>query len=645
MTGIHRSKAFCAELVIVGCLLTTAAFAQRGAADGEWPVLGGDKANTKYSPLEGINAGTIKDLSVAWRWESPDNAIFKDNPSKVPNRHKSAPLVANGVMYSSTSYGMAAAIDPKTGETLWVFDPEIWKERRPGNLGWNHKGLAYWTDGQDEERIILGTNTAYMYSIDAKTGKPDPNFGENGRVDLVENYRRRVLRHNVYLNAPLLVTGDLIIETSSLNDRPTLKEMVPGDVRAFDIRSGELRWTFHNPPMKGEFGYDTWETGSADYTGNTNVWTYTSVDEELGLLYLPFGTPTNDFYGGHRPGKGLFAESLVCVEVNTGKLVWYFQSTHHGLWDWDLPAAPALVDIAVDGRAIKALAQVTKQGFLWVLDRTNGEPVWPVEERPVPQTTVEGEKTWPTQPFPTKPAPYTYQGSMPDLLIDFTPELHAKALEILKEYNYGPIYTPPLTESSGKMTIVMPGWGGGANWGGASFDPDTNVYYVPSNNARASTYMLAKPDAARSNFDYVATLGRGPQGPEGLPLWKPPYAHVTAISLNTGEHLWEIPIGDGPRDHPLLKDLNLPPMGDLGSIYPLLTKSFLFIAGGGGKGKPNFRAIDKATGKTVWETELASTPGGNPITYEIDGKQYISIPAGGRRDPAEIITLSTTFDS
>lgn len=328
----------------------------------------------------------------------------------------------------------------------------------------------------------------------------------------------------------------------------------------------------------------------------------------------------------------------MCLEAKTGKMVWYFQHVHHGLWDWDLPTAPLLVDTVVDGRTIKALAQPTKQGFLWVLDRTNGEPVWPIEERPVPQTTVPEEETWPTQPFPTKPAPFTQQGATEDILINFTPELHAKAVEILKTYNAGPIYTPPEMEEGGKMTIVNPGWGGGGNWTGASVDPESKIIYVPSTNGSASTYALFKPDAARSNFDLMARLGRGPQGPDGLPLWKPPYSHVTAIDLKTGEHLWEIPIGDGPRNHELLKDLDLPPLGGRSRGFPLLTKSLLFITNGG-TSESNFRAIDKVTGDTVWEHTLAESPSGTPITYAVKGKQYIVTAVSGRGS-AKLVALS-----
>lgn len=553
-------------LIALTILFPLQALSQSGAANKEWAAYSGDKGSTKYTALDQINAGNVGELEVAWTWDSPDNAIAKANPSKTPGGYKVTPLVVNGVMYVNTTYAIVSAINPATGETLWQFDPKVWEGPRPGNLGFNARGLAYWEDDKGDGRIILGTNRANLYAIDAKTGKLIQDFGDGGKIDLLETLRRKNDRRNIFSISPATIANDVIVIGAGLNDRPTLQAMIPGDVRGFDVRTGELLWTFHNPPEKGEVGYDTWKDGSAEYTGNSNVWTHMSADEELGLVYLPFGTPTNDFYGGHRKGDGLFAESLVCVESRTGKLVWYFQHVHHGVWDWDLPMAPALIDITVDGKNIKALAQGTKQGFLWVLDRTNGKPVWPIEERPVPQSTAPGEESAATQPFPTKPAPYTPMGSTEDMLIDFTPELRAQALEILKGYNYGPVYTPPLVlEGDAKMTIVHPGWGGGGNWQGLSVDPDTNMAYIPSSNNSISTYGLVKPDAARSNFDYIAKLGRGPQGPEGLPLFKPPYSHVTAINLNTGEHEWVIPIGNGPIDNPAIKDLNLPPMGGRGA--------------------------------------------------------------------------------
>ena len=416
--------------------------AQYGAQNGQWRAYSGDKGSTKYSDLDQINRENVGDLAVAWRWRFPDN----DTEKGAHGDMKVTPLVVDGVMYTGSMYQIVSAIDAKTGDTIWSFDPEMWKGPRPGQLGYNARGIAYWTDGEGDERIILATQPNYMYAIDAKTGKLCEDFADAGKLDLLPLYRRQVRRTAVWAISPAIVVGDTIVIGRAINDGPLNKEAPPGDVFGIDVRSGKKKWTFYNPPLDGERGYDTWEEGSGDYSGNSNVWSHMSGDEELGLVYLPFGTPTNDWYGGQRKGDNLFAESLVAVNAETGERVWHFQVLRHGLWDYDLPTAPALIDITVDGRPIKALAQATKQAFLFVLDRTNGEPVWPVEDRPVPQSTVPGEKTAATQPFPTRPAAYDVQGVSEDVLIDYTPELKAEAVEILKKYNVGPLYTPPMSE-------------------------------------------------------------------------------------------------------------------------------------------------------------------------------------------------------
>ena len=376
-----------------------------------------------------------------------------------------------------------------------------------------------------------------------------------------------------------------------------------------------------------------------------------SADEDLGYVYLPFTTPTNDWYGGHRLGDNLFAESIVCLNVETGERVWHFQTVHHGLWDYDLPAAPILCDITVDGKDIKAVVVLTKQAFCFVFDRVTGEPVWPIEERPVPQTNVAGERTSPTQPFPTKPAPFDRQRVTIDDLIDFTPELRAEAIAILKDFAYGPLFTPPTVAGDGpndtKGTIQLPGWGGGADWAGAAFDPDTHLLYVPSITSPI-VVALMEPDAGRSNFNYIRGGTRSVPRPQGLPIFKPPYGRITAINLDTGEHVWMTPNGDGPRDHPLLKDLDLPPLGQTGRASPLLTKTLLFIGEGTDEmlgalplaGGNKFRAYDKATGEVLWETEFPIGTTGAPMTYMFEGKQYIVVAIGGKSHPPELVALS-----
>jgi len=407
--------------------------------------------------------------------------------------------------------------------------------------------------------------------------------------------------------------------------------MPPGHVRGFDVRTGEQRWIFHSIPQDEEYGVETWEEGAWEYSGNTNVWTVMSGDPELGYVYLPFGTPTNDWYGGHRLGDNVFAESLVCLNAENGERVWHFQMIHHGLWDYDLPAAPNLVDIEVDGKKIKAVAQISKQGFIYVFDRVTGEPVWPIEERPVGQSTVPGERAAPTQPFPTRPAPYEHQGISDDTLIDFTPELRAEALKLIEKYDHGPIYTPP----SLRGTIQLPGWGGGANWSGAAVDPDTAMIYIPSSTGPI-VVQLVEPDASRSDFRYSRGGDSRVSGPQGLPLIKPPYSRITAIDLNTGEHTWMVPHGEGIRQRIIDKGIPDPgPVGGRGSTGPLLTKTLLFLGQGGrtnrGQGGTGsvLRAFDKATGDIVHEIELPGPPSATPMTYMSGGKQYISIALGG----------------
>lgn len=615
------------------------------AAEGEWPSYGGDIGSNKYSPLSQISESNVGELTQAWSWDSPDNAMVAQNRQLMPFFYEATPLYVNGRLYTTTSLGQVAALDPATGEQIWVHDTKDYEHGRPTNLGFVNRGPSYWTDGE-VERVYIATGNAFLWALDAKTGKPVASFGDDGVVDLTKDMRRPVDRRSYGVSSPPLVVDGKLVVGSSIFDGPTRKEMPPGDVRAFDAVTGELSWTFHNPPQKGDIGYDTWKDGAAEYTGNANNWTLMSADADLGYVYLSFGTPTNDWYGGHRKGDGLFAESIVCVKAGAGEYVWHFQTTHHGVWDYDLPAAAALVDITVDGKARKALAQVTKQGFLFVLDRVTGEPIWPIEERAVPASTAEGEELSPTQPFPTKPAPYDRQGVTEDDLIDFTPELRAKAVEILKGFNHGPLYTPPM---EGKPTLYLPGWNGGGNWCGLGFDPDTGLCYIAS-LTNPIAIELVKPDAARSNFTMVARMQTNIPGPEGLPLLKPPYGRITAIDLNTGEHAWQVPHGAGPKDHPALKELNLGDLGNSDRGYPLVTKTLLFMAqDGGGRGgmgrgasapSPNFRAFNKATGEKIWETALAAAPTAAPMTYMHEGKQYVAVSIGGLMSPAALVALA-----
>ncbi len=608
---------------------------KKNGVAGEWRYYGGDPGSTKYSPLDQINKDNAADLKVAWTWDSPDLPLQKENRQFSSFAYEATALMVGGTLYTSTSLSQVAAINAQTGQTIWVFNPEAYKAGRPTNLGFLHRGVAYWSDGK-QGRILIATADAYLWAVDAKTGKPVADFGEGGKINLAKAIPHAQNSRNYAVTSPPVICRDVVVVGSSISDGPTAKEAPRGDIQAFDVRTGKPLWVFHSVPQAGEYGNETWENESWKYTGNTNVWTLMSVDEELGYFYLPFGTPTNDWYGGHRLGDNLFAESLVCVEAKTGKRVWHFQTVHHGVWDYDLPAAPVLCDITVNGRKIKAVAQITKTGYTFVLDRKTGKPVWPIEERAVPPSAMAGERLSPTQPVPTKPAPFERQGSLEENLIDFTPELRAEAKAILDQYDHGPLFTPP-TE---RGTINLPGWGGGGNWWGAAFDPQTGMFYIPSITSPI-VVKLIKPDPARSNFNYIrggAAIGGGVEGPRGLPLFKPPYGRITAINLNTGDHVWRVAPGDGPRQRvneviKLMtgKDTDVGPLG-AGGGGPLLTKTLLFVGqGAGGRGARAggganvLRAFEKATGKIIAEIPLPAQPSGTPMTYLAGGKQYIVI--------------------
>ncbi len=622
----------------VGALTALVLFARAGAQTpaGEWRVYGGDLASRKYAPLTQIAKDTLPRLAVAWQWPSPDNAIVAANPTARPGAYQDTPLMARGVLYSVTSLGVIAAIDPATGQSRWTFDAGSWRTR-PGNLGYVHRGLAYWTDGT-RERLLLGTGDAYLIAVDAATGALDPAFGTAGRVDLMDGVARATRATTFSNSSAPLVVGDLVVVGASVHDGPTTKEWPRGDVTAFDVRSGRRLWTFRSIPEKGTFGHDTWSGDAAEYTGSTNVWTTMSADPALGLVYLPFGTPTNDFYGGHRPGANLFAESIVAVDLKTGARRWHFQAVHHGVWDYDLPAAPTLVDITVGGRAVQALAQVSKQGFTYVLDRRTGQPVWPIEERPVPQSAVPGERTFPTQPVPSKPPAFERQGMTDDNLIDFTPELRQRALAALAPYDRGPLFTPP-TE---RGTAQLPGWVGGANWGGAAFDPERGRLFVPSMTS-PTIVQLVKPDPAASNFQFRRGGQMLTPSIDGLPLTKPPYGRVTALDLREGTLAWTSPVGEGPRRHPLLAALDLPPLGMETRGNPLLTRTLLFIAQGGGNLAPpppaglklpppetrKLHVFDPDTGAHLRAIEPPLPgPMASPMTYLHQGRQYVVVATG-----------------
>ncbi|HUF75735.1 MAG TPA: pyrroloquinoline quinone-dependent dehydrogenase, partial [Longimicrobiales bacterium] len=620
--------------VVLSAASHAAAFAQQGAPDGTWPSYHGDLGATQYSALDQIHGGNLDRVSVAWTWSSPDNELAAENAALAAGGFKGTPIMVDGVLYVRTSLSVVAAVDAASGRQLWVFDPESYAAGRPANLGYNTRGVAHWSGG-DRSVIFVATGDSHLWALDAQSGQPIPQFGNRGSVDLVEGLGRETPRGAYTVMSPPLVVGDLVIVGSSINDVPMRMTAPPGDVRAFDARTGREVWSFRTIPLPGELGHDTWEGGSDAYTGNTNVWTVMSADPELGLVYLPTGTPTNDWYGGHRLGDNLFAESIVALEAATGRYRWHYQVVHHGVWDYDLPAAPTLMDVVVDGRPVKALAQITKQGFVFVLDRETGEPIWPIVERPVPQSTVPGEKTSPTQPFPTKPAPFESQGISPDDLIDYTPELRAEAEAILYESDFGPLYTPP----SLRGTLNNPGWFGGANWYGAAADPETGMLYIPSRTSPIKV-RLVEPDPERSDFRYVRGPDQSARGPQGLPLIKGPHLRLTAINMNSGEHAWQVPLGDGIRQRLIGMGVADPgPQGGGAFTGPLLTKTLLFVGHMGARDgdaspAPALLAIDKATGRTLGAVELPGMPNGTPMTYTVDGRQMIVIAVNLEREAA-----------
>ncbi|MEX2582837.1 MAG: pyrroloquinoline quinone-dependent dehydrogenase [Gemmatimonadota bacterium] len=616
-----------ASLAVATSFATSAA--QQGARDGQWPTYGGDSGSTKYAVLDQIDESNVEDVRVVWEWQSPDNAVLAANPDLGGGSFKATPLMVDGVLFIRTSLSIVSAIDAATGRELWSFDPRSYEAGRPTNLGFNSRGVAYWSDG-DEARIFLATGDSNLWALDARTGAPLTGFGDGGRIELTDGLRRPVPDRAYTVMSPPLVIRDVVVVGSSISDGPQQMTAPPGDVRAFDVRTGEQRWIFGTIPQAGEFGNETWEDGGWEYTGNTNVWSVMSADEELGLVYLPIGTPTNDWYGGHRIGDNLFAESLVAVDAETGERVWHYQLVHHGVWDYDLPAAPTLIDITVDGRPIEAVAQITKQGFVYVFDRRTGEPVWPIVERPVPQSDVPGERLSPTQPFPTRPAPYERQGITKDDIVDYTSEIRAEAEEILSQFDYGSLFHPP----SLRGTINVPGWFGGANWQGASVDPETGWMYVPSRTGPI-VVQLVPADPERSDFRYVRGGTTGIAGPRGLPLLKGPHSRLTAIDLNTGDHVWQIPLGDGVRQR--IIDLGAPdpgPQGGGGSTGPLLTATLLFVGHAGARdghedAPDALLALDKATGRQIHAIELPAEASGTPMTYMADGRQFIVVATSG----------------
>jgi quinoprotein glucose dehydrogenase len=649
--------------------------AQEGTKNGEWPNYGGDKGSTRYAPLDQINAGNFNKLEVAWRFKTD---------SLGPRREfqlEATPLMVKGVLYSTAGTRRdVIALDAGTGELIWTHSENEGPRGAAAPRQLSGHGVSYWTDGK-EERILYVTPGYRLIALNAKTGQRIPTFGTDGVVDLKQNDDQEMdlVTAEIGLHSTPLVAKNVVIVGAAhlAGGNPKSKTHVKGYVRGFDVKTGKRLWIFHTIPLSGEYGYDTWEKDSASYTGNTGVWAQMSVDENLGLAYLPVELPTGDYYGGHRPGAGLFGESIVAVDINTGKRKWHYQLVHHGIWDMDIPCAPILADITINGKVVKALAQPTKQAFLYVFNRETGEPIWPIVEKPVPQSTVPGEKTSATQPFPSKPPAYDRQGATEDNLMDFTPELHAQVMKLVEKYVHGPIFTPPSVSTvDGTIgSLVSPGPLGGSNWPGGSYDPELHNVYVFSQSV-ISSFGLVPPRPGQSDMDYIqgnaqaaprpaagaapaaGGPGRGAGGPpgeggnvlavQGLPIVKPPYGRISAINLDRGEIVWQVAHGDTPdnvKNSPALKGLNVPRTGRSGIIGVLTTKS-LVIAGEAGYATSEsgirgakLRAYDKLTGKDAGEVFIPAPQSGSPITYMWQGKQYIVLPISGGNYSGEFVAF------
>jgi len=630
-------------------LIVTPVLPQHGAPNGDWPYWGGDAGSTRYSALDQINKDNVKDLEIAWRW-------YSANYGPIPEFYfRATPLEVGGVLYTVAGERRAAvAIDAGTGETLWMWRMKNNPRWEKSPRRFSGRGLSY-TEVDGKGRIIVVTPGYYMVMLDAATGQPVDKFGKNGIIDLQEGLGYKVdpvhgidpkyglITHG---SPPIVVNGIIVVGNShGRGYYPKQKENIPGHIRGYDVRTGKQLWIFHVIPKPGEYGHGTWEGDSWTYTGNISSWATLSADPQLNIVYIPTDCPTGDYYGGHRHGDNLYGTALVALNVKTGKRIWHQQFVKHDIWNYDTPTAPNLLDIRVKRKKIKAIVQATKQGWAYVFDRKTGKPVWPMEERKVPASDVPGEKTSPTQLYPTWPLPFELQEVTVDELIDFTPELRAQAVELASKYRMGPIFTPPSLaedpEDGTQGTFVMPGANGGANIpGGAVVDPETGIFYVASEKRHSVIRLVNDPE--KSKMNYISLGPGGIRGPQGLQLLKPPYSRIVAIDMNTGKHLWNIPNGNTPKslkEHPALEGVDIPQTGNMAHAGLVITKTLLFSGEGRG-GDPWFRAYDKKTGEVVAEIELPAQTNHPPMTYMHNGKQYIVMPVAATGHPAELVALA-----
>jgi glucose dehydrogenase len=665
--------------------------AQPSTRNGEWPMYTADLRGSKYSPLDQINAANFNKLEVAWRFKT-------DSLGPRPEyKLEGTPIMVKGVLYTTAGTRRSVvALDAKTGELMWAYSLREGNRAAIAPRQLSGRGLSYWTDGRGDDRVLFVTTGYRLVALNAHTGQPVASFGRSGIVDLKEGamFGNRqpvdLEKGEIGLHSTPTVVGDVVLVGSSFKEGFTVvtHNNTKGLVRAFDARTGKVLWTFNTIPRPGEFGNDTWENDSWTVNGNTGVWTQITVDPEAGLAYLPVESPTSDLYGGHRPGNNLFGESLVAVDLKTGVRKWHFQFVHHPIWDMDMSSAPLLIDTTVEGRPRKLVAVPSKVSWLYVFDRVTGQPIWPIEERPVPQSTVPGEKTSPTQPHLTKPPAYARQFlKVPDEVIDFTPEMHAQALEVLKRYKNGPLFNPAIVgDINGLVGALQVGnAGGGTNWPGGSFDVETGIVYVQANNSGLGAMSLRKPPAGFSDMNYVSgregtqfveALGPGfgsaadsplatrpaapppppipanvipPLSVEGLPLMKPPYGVLSAINLEKGELLFQVAHGDTPdnvRTNPKLQGMNIPKTGQAGSVGLMVTKTLVVLGDPqvtAPPGRPRgamLRAYNKQTGAQVGEVWMPAPQSGSPMTYSVDGRQYMVVAVSGGNYSGEYLAFA-----
>jgi quinoprotein glucose dehydrogenase len=634
-----RSETLSIITCIVIVLSSALAQAQKGQAV-QWPFYGGDPGGTKYSNLTDINASNVSGLHIAWTWKTGETA-FQEYGTK-PGMFEATPLMIGNVLYLSTPYNQVVALNAETGKVIWAYDPKAYELGQPANgTGYVHRGVAAWLDG-NKLRIFI--NSRYrLICLDAESGKPVTSFGNQGIVDLSQGLIWPINKLHYTETSPPVIYKNIVIVGSGVGDRLVYRHDPPGEVRGFDAGTGQQLWSFHTIPQAGELGNDSWGGESWKFTGHTNVWAPMTLDDRRGLLYLPVSTPSNDFYGGNRPGDNLFGEALVCLDASTGLRKWHFQIVHHGLWDYDLASPPTLVTITAKAKKIDAVVQETKEGFLFVFDRMNGQPVWPIKERPVPASDVEGDHASPTQPFPSSPPAISRQGTTLEDAFDATPQLKAEAQEQMKQYRIGPLFTPPTY----KGTLMLPGVIGGANWGGGAFDPETGLLYVKTTNlahiARVTRpkKTQADPRASEVDADWTGDLqGTNAIFHNGLPLTKPPYGELVAVDLNHGTIKWRIPLGDWDelRLNPALKGVSLPKaLGAAGPPGPIVTRGGLLFVGGGDNA---LHAIDKATGRELWRVSLPARSHGTPMTYRTsEGHQFVVIATGSGSE-ASLVAFS-----